>query len=321
MTPDIVKLALNQNTSQLSEIAQRLKEEARKKRESAELSAHAAREVIALSKDRRETQKNADEKIQRLELENRRLKDTVDSFTETSKLWSNRRAVTQEEKRRVWDTSVNSIRVFISHKTEHKVQVAEVKKQLKFYGVDCFVAHEDIEPTEEWQTEIENALLTMDVFLAIMTEKFHESSWTDQEIGFACARNVTRIAVRMGRDPYGFVGKFQGLTCSWEDLPISIVGCLKRHPKMVDALIDVMAICPSAYVGNQLAKRFKSLETLSDIQLGKFIANYNANQQVYGSYEMNGNEDIQNSILPHPQRMTGRKFNFNKYRIVEETSA
>jgi hypothetical protein len=41
------------------------------------------------------------------------------------------------------------------------------------------------------QNEIETALESMDAFVALLTENFHESLWTDQEVGystcFACA--------------------------------------------------------------------------------------------------------------------------------------
>ena len=65
--------------------------------------------------------------------------------------------------------------------------------------MSCFVAHVDIHPTKEWQDEIESALSSMDGFVALLTDKFHESDWTDQEVGFALARGVPIIAVRLKR--------------------------------------------------------------------------------------------------------------------------
>ena len=56
----------------------------------------------------------------------------------------------------------------------------------------------------------------MDAFAALMTEGFHDSDWTDQEVGFALARGVPVIAVKLGRDPYGFLGKFQALRADWD---------------------------------------------------------------------------------------------------------
>ena len=46
--------------------------------------------------------------------------------------------------------------------------------------------------------------------LALLHQGFHESKWADQEIGYAMGRQVV-IAARFGTDPYGFIGRFQGL--------------------------------------------------------------------------------------------------------------
>lgn len=72
------------------------------------------------------------------------------------------------------------------------------------------MAHNDIEPTLEWQTQIETALATADSLVALLHPTFHASSWTDQEIGFAMGRGLPVFAVRFGQDPYGFIGRFQG---------------------------------------------------------------------------------------------------------------
>lgn len=71
------------------------------------------------------------------------------------------------------------------------------------------MAHNDIEPTLEWQAQIETALTTCDALVALLHKDFHASNWTDQEIGFAMGRGVPAFAVRVGQDPYGFIGRFQ----------------------------------------------------------------------------------------------------------------
>ena len=317
---DFIKGVKRGHDPQLEVASCMVKTAARLNAERAKLQDDAARATIELANKTREHVAILEEKLRFFEAENRKLNDAAHHNADVSKIWANQRVVSKEEADRIWGTSFNFIRVFLSHKTEYKLQVAELKNQLRGYGIDCFVAHNDIEPTEAWQIEIENALLTMDIFVAIMTPDFHTSLWTDQEIGFACARNVPRIAVRMGCDPYGFIGRNQGLNADWTDLSGKITTLLKNHPKMVDAWIDALQICPCCDVGNKLAAFFKSVNTLSDIQLGKFITHYNSNPQVYGSYEMNGSGDIEKSILPHLARITKRKFSFENNRIVEETA-
>jgi TIR domain len=102
-------------------------------------------------------------------------------------------------------------RLFISHISLHKDKATRLRSCLAAHHIKGFVAHEDIKPTSLWQIEIERALHTMDAFLAIHTEGFSKSVWTQQEIGFAVARGVKIISFKMGEDPTGFIGKSQAL--------------------------------------------------------------------------------------------------------------
>ena len=102
-------------------------------------------------------------------------------------------------------------RLFISHLTLYKTSASHLKQCLLKYGIDSFVAHEDIEPTKEWEIEIEKALFTMDALCAIIVPKFNESKWCDQEIGIALGLQRPILLIKKGMDPYGFVGKYQAL--------------------------------------------------------------------------------------------------------------
>lgn len=106
----------------------------------------------------------------------------------------------------------NYFRLFISHKTEDKVFASQLKNELDPFGVSCFVAHEDIEPTREWQEEIEKALFTMDALVALLTKNFSESKWTDQEVGVAFGRKTPILPIRFNLNPYGFIGKYQAMS-------------------------------------------------------------------------------------------------------------
>ena len=91
---------------------------------------------------------------------------------------------------RLWTNGY--LRAFLSHKAEHKKEAAELKSSLTDFGISAFISNEDIEPTKEWQDEIELALSTQDVCVALLT-KSGNSKWTDQEIGIAIGRGVNRI--------------------------------------------------------------------------------------------------------------------------------
>lgn len=102
-------------------------------------------------------------------------------------------------------------KLFLSHTSSHKVLAKEIRDRLRIFGVDAFVAHEDIKPTKEWEEEIELALSTCDGMLALVTPDFTQSEYCDQEVGFAMGRGLPIIAVMQGAAPHGFVSKWQGL--------------------------------------------------------------------------------------------------------------
>lgn len=118
-----------------------------------------------------------------------------------------------------------AFRLFISHISKEKTKATRLKDCLAPFGVAGFVAHEDIHPTLEWQTEIERALHTMDAFVSMHTPGFSQSIWTQQEIGFAVGKGVKIISLRMGEDPTGFISKHQALprgTKTAEEIAVEI---------------------------------------------------------------------------------------------------
>jgi hypothetical protein len=105
-------------------------------------------------------------------------------------------------------------RIFISHSHHDREIAGEIKKRLASYGASVFVAHDDIRPTQEWQDAIIDNLKTCDAFLALLTDRFGDSDWTDQETGIAVALDKVIIPIKIDLDPYGFIGKYQALRWS-----------------------------------------------------------------------------------------------------------
>lgn len=106
---------------------------------------------------------------------------------------------------------VGYYKVFISHVSKYKESASNLKLMLEPYGISAFVAHEDIKPSKEWEVEIEKALFSMNALCAILTPDFNESSWCDQECGYAFGRNVLTIPIEKGQLPYGMFGKIQAI--------------------------------------------------------------------------------------------------------------
>jgi hypothetical protein len=83
---------------------------------------------------------------------------------------------------------------------------------LRELGVDTFVAHSTITPTDEWQKVIESALRSCDAMAALITPDFKGSEYCNQELGVALARDILVIPVRQGADPHGFLRNQQGIS-------------------------------------------------------------------------------------------------------------
>jgi len=133
------------------------------------------------------------------------------------------------------------LRLFISHKSSVKENCRGLAEALEKYGISGFVAHDVIEPTREWQKEIESALSTMHAAVAILTSDYHASDWTDQEIGVAIGRGIPILSVRFGLDPYGFIGKYQGLPGkgkSFPQLAKDIFEIFFKNPTLSDRIFN-----------------------------------------------------------------------------------
>lgn len=150
-------------------------------------------------------------------------------------------------------------KLFLSHLASFKVNTARLQHTLKKYAITSFVAHEDIEPSKEWQTEIEAALHTMDAMAALLMPGFKESNWCDQEVGVAVGRDVLIIPVRKGLDPYGFIGKYQGIQAKKKNISEvadeiykTLIKSPKTKAKMIRSISN--AISQSTEVGDALEK-------------------------------------------------------------------
>jgi hypothetical protein len=226
------------------------------------------------------------------------------------------RSVSADGVKRIW--GADGFRLFLSHKSQVKKETAALKELLGLYGVSGFVAHEDIRPTKAWQDEIENGLASMDAFAALLTEQFHDSDWTDQEVGFAHARGVPVIAVQMGRVPYGFIGKFQALRAGWETAAEGIVKLLINQDRMFNSYVQALGKCPNWEAGNVLARVLPAIEQASDQQLDDLIAANNDNTELRYSFGFRGNKSslYGDGLIPHLHRLGSRRFARDENAVI-----
>lgn len=236
---------------------------------------------------------------------------------ESGLLVAGKRIVPPDATKRIWGD--DGFRVFLSHKSEVKKETAVIKDGLRLFGISCFVAHEDIHPTKAWQDEIENALASMDGFVALMTEGFHDSNWTDQEVGYAVARGVPIIAVRLGKDPYGFIGKFQALSSTWQLAVEDVVKILIKDDQILSAYIQALRNCPNWDSGNALAKVLPGIEKLTAAQIDALVAAYNETSELRGSFGFNGTKPrlYGPGLVSYLNRLGNRQFKYSSNWLIE----
>lgn len=181
------------------------------------------------------------------------------------------------------------IRLFISHKDEHKKEATLLAKKLEAYGISSFVAHDTIEPLEKWQNTIIKGLQSMEVMLIFVTDGFFQSCWTNQEIGFALGKGVPIISLKLEKEaPQGFIQDTQAIICrldSNQDTVSKIYKVLSKklnHEERIrKSLIQAFIKSPKFEETLKRFTRLQSLEKITDLDIKQIIKGFNHNDQLY----------------------------------------
>ena len=133
------------------------------------------------------------------------------------------------------DMPKDKIKVFISYSNIDKEIAHQVSEKLKEWSLIVFLAHEDIEVSEEWKNVILENLYNCDVFIPMITENFKTSDWTSQEIGIVLGRRENILIVPLKKDnyiPYGFISNFQAKDINTARVELEIIKKIEnKYPK------------------------------------------------------------------------------------------
>jgi len=182
-------------------------------------------------------------------------------------------------------------RLFITHLAKYRKFAGELQDALRRFGISCFVAHNDIEPTLEWQNEIEAALGTCEALVALLHPEFHLSNWTDQEVGFAMGRGVPVFTVRLGEDPYGFIGRFQAFNGNGKSAPMlarELFDTLRQHKqtqrRMGEVLIGLFEDSDSYAEAKERIQYLEEMTTWEPSFPDRIESAAETNSQISGAY-------------------------------------
>lgn len=180
------------------------------------------------------------------------------------------------------------VRLFLSHSARHKKFAGEVADELAVVGIHGFVAHDTMEYSKPWQAQIEQALRSMQAFVAINHREFNDSPWCQQEVGWALGRRVPRYVVRMGVDPAGFVGHEQwptGGELTAKQVASIISTWTSSNPQlgqtMTDGLFAALEAAGNYVDAGATADRIATLSGLTDEQWDRLGTIYWKNDQLF----------------------------------------
>ncbi len=179
-------------------------------------------------------------------------------------------------------------KIFLSHSHHDRELAGEIKAELQLFGADVFVAHEDIKPTQEWQEAIMQYLKECEAFVALLTDRFEDSDWTDQETGIALALEKIIIPIKLDLDPYGFISKYQALKWDLEDPENTFSKLVKllldRKVLNIDNVIEGFAQRYSFKNAKANSELLNELGPFSKPQIDKIVSAALGNRQIRDSY-------------------------------------
>lgn len=218
----------------------------------------------------------------------------------------------------------NFLRLFISHRDTHKATSYELAAALESYGVSSFVAHDAIKPMREWQKEILNGLMTMEVMLVLLTDDFHESEWTNQEVGFALGKGIPIICLKVGNiDPRGFIGARQALKINAKNIcgaaPLvhkALIEEIGQEGRLKEILIDAFIHSNSHIDAMEgLDRLTATTDKLTDSEFEKIVKAYAVNSQLYSC---TGIHSKSNRFKRYLESATGKQLQFDGRQIKVE---
>lgn len=191
----------------------------------------------------------------------------------------------------------DGFRLFLTHVAPQKQVAHTLKSHLRFYGVDAFVAHNDIQPGKEWQLVIESALHSCDALAGLLHKGFRKSDWCDQEIGIALGRGRVVVPIHFDLLPYGFFGSLQAVSNAANqdletlarNLVLVLLNDKRTAGRLTEAIADQLARATSYEQANTLSRILDNeAPLLSRHQAEQLRKAQKKNPQLQGAWNVNG---------------------------------
>lgn len=183
------------------------------------------------------------------------------------------------------------VRVFLSYSTIDKSTSGKIKQKLDHYGFEVFLAHNDIEPSQNWINEIINNLKNCDIFVPFLTQNSQNSFWVNQEIGIAFALDKLIMPLKTDLNPWGFINNLQAQPLDQIDdtrfefhidrasEKIRKIASEKFPDKINDSLIYALGKSESYLESHDVIRIFPENENFSNQQINELFRIFLLNDQ------------------------------------------
>ena len=125
---------------------------------------------------------------------------------------------------------------FISYQTADRLVAEKIKILLQSVGIGSFLAHNDVNVSEEWRLKILEEIGAADVFVSLWSQNYYGSYWCIQESGIASFRKgLTVIPLSIdGSTPQGFANNIQSTQIDPTNVQLSdlLPGLVKVEPDL-----------------------------------------------------------------------------------------
>ena len=182
-------------------------------------------------------------------------------------------------------------KAFVSYSTKDKVVAAKVRDVFVEHGIECFLAHDDLQVSEEWKERILEELLACDIFVPVLSQNFRLSDWGAQEIGVISGRRGVAVVPLSadGTVPFGFISNVQGkgihIPGSLSELIIPPL--LRKFPRLILPGMINRVRTAGSFRGAEAAMRplVSHFSTLTDSELTELVDAAIENNQVWSAGE------------------------------------
>lgn len=207
------------------------------------------------------------------------------------------------------------LKAFISYSTVDKLIGAEVKDILARFGIEGFLAHDDIRVSEEWKQRIVDELSKPDIFISLLSDNFKNSDWAPQELGIAYIRNILIIPLCLDETlPFGFIDHLQGKPIAERNIPLIylIKPIVDKFPEyMIPKVIEELGkACNFRYAESVMELLVPYFDDFQQEHINKFVDFSIKNRQVWDAVKCKG------EYLPYFITMHKNKIKTNKLKVL-----